>query len=107
MGAIEQQLRSVRPALRHVAPLTHAICWGYAVINIAIGFGLFFLYETRVPIAVANILSYPQWGVVFLALGAYAAYSLWTNNWSANQTGTALGPRRQSHLGNRPDLPCL
>jgi hypothetical protein len=83
MRSLHQQLMSVRPALRQVAPLTHAICWGYAVINIGIGLGMMFLYETTVPIAVANILSYPQWGGIFLALGLYAVYALLTNKWAA------------------------
>src|SRR5688572_18856571 len=89
--SIEKKLGSVRPQLRQVAPLTHAICWGYAVINIGIGLGMFFLYETRVPLAIANILSYPQWGAIFFILGVYTVYALVSNNWAAAKRAQIIG----------------
>jgi hypothetical protein len=73
------QLRKARPNLRSIAPLTNAVCWGYAVINTLLGLGMFFLYQTTVPLAVANIFSYQVWGMIFLLMGLSTAFGLLTN----------------------------
>jgi hypothetical protein len=82
MNPAEAKIRQVRPKLSTVAPLTSLICWGYAVINVALGLGLFFLYNTPVPIAIANILSYQGWGTIFFLLGLLAIRGLLVNNWN-------------------------
>lgn len=66
---------------RAINPLAQAICWGFAVVNILLAFGMFFFVKPTVPIAVANILSYQAWGLVFLALGAAMAYTLVQRRW--------------------------
>jgi hypothetical protein len=81
MESIGHQIKSVRPSLYAVAPLTYCICWGYAVANVLLGAGIFFLYETTVPLAVANIFSYQVWGIIFMSLGFSKAFGLLTNNW--------------------------
>lgn len=80
-SAIEQELKRARPRLHSVAPLTYSICWGYAVINILLGIGMYFLYETTVPLAVASILSYEVWGIIFAVLGLIGVHFLMTNSW--------------------------
>lgn len=68
----------VGTALYKVAPLVAAICWGFAIINVCLGVGLLLVGNNTVPIAVADILSYPQWGFVFIALGAVMMFFLLT-----------------------------
>lgn len=74
-----------RPRLSTVAPLTYAICWGFAVVNILLGLGMFFLYQTPIPLTVANILSYQQWGILFLGVGVLSIYTLLRNYWWATK----------------------
>lgn len=62
-----------------IAPLTLSLCWGFAVINILLGYVLATSFETNVPLAVANILTYQQWGVLFIALGVIGAFGLITH----------------------------
>jgi len=61
-------LNKTQPQNR-IAPLTLSLCWGFAVINVLLGIGLAALYHTTVPLAVANILTYDQWGLVYFVLG--------------------------------------
>jgi hypothetical protein len=63
-----------------ISPLIYSLCWGFAIINLLIGLGLIFLFDTPVPIAVANILSYPEWGLVFIVLSLIGAYFLIQRN---------------------------
>jgi hypothetical protein len=62
-----------------VYPLTLSLHWGFAVINLLLGIGLFTLYHTTVPLAVANILTYDQWGIVFFLLGVITTWFLVTH----------------------------
>lgn len=78
-------LNRVRPRLYEVAPLTYSICWGYAVINILLGAGLYLLYSPQVPIAVANIFSYRVWGILFAGLGFLGVYALIKNEWKVSK----------------------
>lgn len=82
MTDIEAHIKAARPGLHSIAPLAYSICWGYAATNIILGLGMFFLYETRVSLAVASLLSYPAWGVIFVGLGLGKIYGLTQNNWS-------------------------
>lgn len=82
MKNIDVKIAQAKPSLYTLDPLRAAICWGYAVVNIAIGIGLYYLFSTSLPIAVANILPYRAWGVVFAFLGLATMYALITNNWN-------------------------
>ena len=93
MTEIERKITSVRPSLRKVAPLTFWICWGYALVNIILGAGMYFLYLKNpvVPIVVANILSYQVWGVLFWTLGLITGYALITNRWHLTRSAQFVG----------------
>jgi hypothetical protein len=84
-------LGKVRPRLRIADAKTYYISWGYAIVNIVLGLGMFFLYETRIPLVVVNVLSYKQWGVLFLILGMLKAYSLLSNRWNMIKQLMILG----------------
>ena len=88
---LDNRLRHMRPSLFLVAPLTYCICWGYAVVNILLGVGLFEFYQPVAPIAIANILTYPQWGVLFFLAGIIGVYSLLTNRWKLAQNIQFVG----------------
>lgn len=72
-----------KPRLFSIAPLTASICWGFAIVNIGIGLAMSILYfnAPTVPIAVANLLSYREWGIIYAMLGFIGVFSLLTNNW--------------------------
>lgn len=91
MDTIKQKLKSARPRLSKAAPLTYYICWGYAVTNIFLGTGMYFLYDPSAEIAVANILSYQMWGLLFTMLGLGTAFFLLTNNWKATRNSQLFG----------------
>lgn len=76
---MKQKILQARPRLSQVAPLTNAICWIFVIINIVLGLGMYFLYQTSIELAVANILSYQQWGLLFGSSGLLSAYSLIRN----------------------------
>jgi hypothetical protein len=81
MAVIDRKIQGLRPKLYKVAPLTHAICWGYAINNIMLGLGMFFLYETSIPLVVTNILSFQAWGTLFFIIGLVSVFGLIKNNW--------------------------
>jgi len=58
------------------APLTAAICWCYAIANIGLGLGMYWLYQPSIPISVADIFSYDQWGFIFLIIGIVGLYAM-------------------------------
>lgn len=84
--AFKYDLKNARPQLKQIAPLTYSICWGYVVVNILIGIGMFFFYATTIPLAVANILSYQVWGVLFLATGIVSGCALLKNEWRTTRS---------------------
>lgn len=80
--SIRYRLQGARPKLSLVAPLSSYIAWAYVFVNVLLGLGMIFLYNTTVaPIAVASILNYPQWGMLFLVASIVGAYALIKNNW--------------------------
>lgn len=81
MARIEADIKAARPGLHSVAPLTYSVCWGYAITNMLLGVGMFFLYATTVDLAVASLLSYQAWGVIFFVMGLVKAHGLVQNNW--------------------------
>lgn len=91
-SSIKRKIRGARPRLRKVSPLTWAICWGFAGVNAILGLGMVFTYRgNTAPIAIASILSYPQWGVAFLAVAALMVYGLFTNNWDLERKSQLAG----------------
>ena len=62
-----------------MSPLTRSICWGFAIVNTLLGAAIAGFYKANVPLAVANILSYDQWGIVFFILGVLGIFALITN----------------------------
>lgn len=85
-------IKKARPKLSKIAPLSNAICWGYAVANLAIGIGLFFIYQgTTAPILVANIFTYPQWGIIFLSMSTLTVVALLQNNWEFTRFMQLIG----------------
>lgn len=88
---IKAEIAAARPALSRAAPLTYAICWGFAVVNMILGLGMIFLYNAPVPIAVANILSYREWGALFLVLSLVTAYGLIKNDWHLTRNTQLAG----------------
>lgn len=91
MANLEQAMRKIRPSLRIVAPLTYYICWGYALVNILIGIGLFLLQHPAAPIAVAEILSYKEWGFIFIAIGVIGLHGLLGNRWNLTRNVLLAG----------------
>lgn len=87
----DKLLRSVRPKLKLVAPLTNAICWVYAIANILIGMGMYLFYETRIPLVVANIFTYQQWGILFGITGLLSLYALSKNEWHMTRKLLVIG----------------
>jgi len=89
---LQQALKEARPKLSTVAPLTAAICWGFVVVNLILGLGMYFLYSTTIsPIAVASVVSYQVWGIVLGGLGVVTAYFLLSNNWNATRQSQLAG----------------
>lgn len=52
---------------------------------------MYLLYRPTVPIAVANILSYQMWGIVFTGLGCVAVYALLRNEWKLSRKLLLIG----------------
>jgi hypothetical protein len=75
-----KRLKQARPSLFKVAPLVYCICWGFAIVNLLIALGMATFVATK-PIAIAQLLTYRQWGAVFGLLAIVGAYSLSSNNW--------------------------
>lgn len=86
MNDLSHQLHGVRPKLSIVAPLTYWICLGYVLVNLAIGFGLYYLVERgrlQTPLFIINhIMTFQFWGIVFLMLASTMGYGLIANNWN-------------------------
>lgn len=59
-----------------IVPWCRDLCWMFAVINILVGIGMALFYETPIPLAVANLLSYREWGIIFIGLGVVGAIAL-------------------------------
>lgn len=77
-----QSLKAARPRLSLIDPKTSAFCWGFAVANMLLGLGVFFIYnESVVPLAIAGLISYKWWGTLFFTVGALTAYFLVINDW--------------------------
>lgn len=91
MSELESKILAARPSLWSVAPVTFLICWGYVVINVIIGLGMIFLYSTPIPLAVANILPYPAWGILFLVAAIVGAYGLIRNDWGVARNTQLYG----------------
>lgn len=89
--SLHQKIKQARPPLYTIAPLTFSICWGYAIVNLLLGVGLFLLYKPAVPIAVANILSYQWWGITFFTIGAISVWSLTRNEWHTTRNLLLIG----------------
>ena len=81
MATLETKINQIRPRLSRIAPLTSYLCWCFVAINLLLGLGMYLLYNTPVPIAVASVLSYHQWGIVFGAIGVIMGYALIMNDW--------------------------
>lgn len=78
-------VKSVRPKLYTISPFTSLICWGFAIVNILMGLGMFFLYHTTIELSVANIFSYQIWGVLFFLGGVASGFSLVRNDWKTTR----------------------
>lgn len=59
-----------------IGPLTSSLCWGFAIVDMLLGIGFALLYHTTVPLAVANILTYRQWGIAFFVIGFVCVITL-------------------------------
>lgn len=79
------RLKELRPSLYTIAPLTFCICWGYAVINLGLGAGMYSLYRPETPIAVANIFTYQVWGIIFILIGLLSVIALIKNSWKTTR----------------------
>jgi uncharacterized membrane protein HdeD (DUF308 family) len=79
-------LTHARPLLKEIAPLTAAICRGFAWVNFVLSAIFFFIlphYRLVAPLlAVNSVLTYQVWGVVFLILGITHAGYLRSNGWN-------------------------
>jgi hypothetical protein len=90
-SSLRAKINRARPPLYTVAPLSFAILWGYAVINIAIGTFMIILYPSGDPIEIANVLPYLAWGIIFLLLGILTAYGLLRNLWDLTRNTQLAG----------------
>jgi hypothetical protein len=84
-------VKQARPPLKQAAPLTYSICWGFAVVNTILALGMIFIYSTPVPISIANILSYKQWGIIFFLLAITTSWGLLTNSWTLTRNTQLAG----------------
>lgn len=93
---LRQAIKDARPKLFQVAPLSYSLCWGYAIMNLVLGAGMYLLYRPTPagqtsPISIADIVSYQVWGVLFFLLGAVTVYTLITNHWKATRQFQLVG----------------
>lgn len=93
---LKQAILKARPKLSQIAPLTYSICWGYAIMNLVLGAGMYVLYRPSIqgqaaPISIADILSYQIWGFLFFALGVVTVFTLITNHWKATRQFQLVG----------------
>jgi len=92
---ITKQIKSLRPSLRKVAPLTWWICLGFSLVNMLI----FLLLVTANPenAAKAQVPTAPSyawfvgWAFWFLFLSLEMAYGLLRNNWRIIKQALVLG----------------
>lgn len=86
------EISSLRPKLKVVAPLTHFICVGYAIVNFLIALGLYTLYSpTSSLVIVNNLITFQVWGLVFLGLSFTKTYGLIKNDWNVLRKGLLAG----------------
>lgn len=93
-NSIKQQLDSVRPKLKFIAPLTYRLCQGFAGVNLIIA--IYFLFITtnlkNAPLAITQgFLGFTAWGLIYLALSGLFAYGLYKNNWKLLRVSLGLG----------------
>jgi hypothetical protein len=68
--------------LKHVAPLTYWISWGYVYTNIFLGIAFINIPRQQMPyIIVSRTLTPTFWGLIFIILGTMGAISLIAGNW--------------------------
>lgn len=83
---VKRSIKSLRPPLRRVAPLTFWICAGFVWVNILIA-GLLSIPDDalirNIPIpTLIGPLNLDVWGAWFLAIGIGMLISLYLNNWT-------------------------
>jgi hypothetical protein len=91
MGTLKAALLVARPPLFKVSPVAFLVCWGFAGVNSILGAGMIFLYTASPSLAVANILPYWAWGVLFLAVAGLTAYGLLRNDWVLTRRSQLFG----------------
>lgn len=79
---MEEKVINDRRQLRKVAPLTFAICVGFALFNILVAGSLYNTPASHLPLVIINKTLSPQfWASVFLVLSVSGILSLALNRW--------------------------
>lgn len=86
-----QNLVKSKPSLKVVSPLIYFICWGYVVVNVLFGIGLFSYNPAIRYVIVGGPFTYDFWAFVFLLLGLAGAGVLITNHWKAIRIAQGIG----------------
>lgn len=90
MSDIDKTLSNIRPALRHIAPLSFWFSGGFGVFNMLVGIGLFNA-QILTAFKVVGIIPLKLWGVIFMMQGLGMIYFLLTNNWKLIRLTNLIG----------------
>ena len=92
---LKEQLHWARPRLKQVSPLAHWTIFIMGLFNLLLGVALFMLVDSgrlSAPLIIVNgLLSYKFWGIVFIAIGLFKLYSLWSNRWELARASLMVG----------------
>lgn len=94
MSDIKKMIKEVRPKLKVVSPLAAAIMFGYGVINLFLGIGLFFYVNPSPDSEFAVITPYTPfevWGVIFFLIGLFKLFTYYRNDWVNMRRSLILG----------------
>lgn len=84
-------VQTLKFRLRHVAPFTFYISWGFVIVNILFGIALF-SYHPKVGYAiVGGMFTFRFWACMFLVLGISGTVSLLLDHWRLTKLVLGLG----------------
>lgn len=91
----DKLIQKARPKLSVVAPLTHKICLGFALVNVAIWALLSRTSNavvTQVPVPIVNqVINYDVWAWWFMFLGVWMFVALMMNRWKSLKIALGVG----------------
>lgn len=92
----KDMIRTARPKLSLVAPLTHKICIGFGLVNMGLAYILFNVPTTlkTAPFIItpqAGFISFPIWGIIYFVLGLVLLYAVARNDWNMLRKALIFG----------------